>query len=158
MLQEKKISTKINYDVLKSLNSAVKTEDPKLVDPKEDIMSNKIQSNPITHDVIKEPSTKRPKIMPNRKPRMKKEEVGVPICENINEPKEKDTKTKLLDDVQPAQAQEEEEEYYEDDTFVAEDNRVDDSEVGMLQMLQQHRDDGDEADVVFGTGYDEDDY
>lgn len=41
MLQEKKISTKINYEVLKSLNTPVKfekPEEPKEIVPKEEII------------------------------------------------------------------------------------------------------------------------
>ncbi|GJQ76666.1 putative DNA-templated transcriptional preinitiation complex assembly [Trypoxylus dichotomus] len=158
MLQEKKISTKINYEVLKSLNSTPKTEEAKETAPKEDQTGNE-PSTPTSPDIIKEPCAKRPKIMPNRRPRIKKDEVGIPIFEDKKEePKPEEVKIKPLDDDHPVLAQEEVEEDYEDDSFVAEDSRVDESEVGMLQMLQQHRDDGDEADVVFGTGYDEEDY
>lgn len=44
---------------------------------------------------------------------------------------------------------------YEDfeDEVVEEPN-----EVGVLQLLQQHRDDDDEEESYFGAGYDEEDY
>lgn len=39
----------------------------------------------ISNDIIRESGAKRPKIMPNRKSRIKKEEIGIPICENTKE-------------------------------------------------------------------------
>lgn len=48
---------------------------------------------------------------------------------------------------------EDEEEYYEDDTPAAE------QEIGVLQMLRQHQqDDGDEAEAVFGAGFEDEEY
>lgn len=47
----------------------------------------------------------------------------------------------------------EDEEYYDDDTAITE------PEMGVLQMLRQHQqNDGDEADEIFGAGFEEEDY
>lgn len=66
-----------------------------------------IFSNPTTelansNNVSRDLSSKRPKLVPNRKSRMKKEEIGIPICENTQTNKEEKEKTAAEQPQQPA--------------------------------------------------------
>lgn len=48
-----------------------------------------------------------------------------------------------------------EEDYEEDYGQVPEESTT---EMGVMQLLRQHREDGEEADDYFGGGYDEEEY
>lgn len=54
-----------------------------------------------------------------------------------------------------AEEEELEEDYEEDDSQVPEETAT---EVGVMQLLRQHREDGEEGEDYFGTGYDEEEY
>ncbi|EFA06650.2 Transcription factor IIIB 90 kDa subunit-like Protein [Tribolium castaneum] len=124
ILQEKKISSKINYDVLKSLNASLKSGED-------------------------ETAAKKPRLETTEKPqnikilgRNKKVDVGLPVVEEPK-PEKKD------------EAPEEEE---LDEDYEEEENPVEETvkENGLLEMLRQHREDGEEEQEYFG--YEEEDY
>lgn len=89
MLQEKKISSKINYDVLKDLNktSSVHPQKPDIASLQRDIISGPIEVTPVT---IRSPRLKRPAVkeesLTEKKPKVEKLEVKVekekPIVES----------------------------------------------------------------------------
>ncbi|XP_076663548.1 brf RNA polymerase III subunit [Andrena cerasifolii] len=154
MLQEKKISTKINYEVLKSLNVTVntpskeqRTEDPvqlSKVEPESPATSNKIsnvspskmQDKPVATAMRKSRSVK-PHIQ-----QTKKEEVQIPV--------EAESKP-----IEAALSRVDACDMDETDDYIDEDVEADPTEMTVGQMLERHGSD-DEND--FGYGYDEDDY
>ncbi|GLV39856.1 Brf RNA polymerase III subunit [Carabus blaptoides fortunei] len=135
MLQEKRISNKINYDVLKSLNSKTPTKNEIIEENHEPETPNKVIKLSSNDDVIRRNRTS---VNVNSRRNKKASEIGLPVAVEEPEPKV----------VVPETVPEEEcEEDFEDDVPVGE------SEMGVLQMLRQHRDDGDDY-----YGYDEEDY
>lgn len=54
-----------------------------------------------------------------------------------------------------AEEEELEEDYEEEDSQVPEESTT---EMGVMQLLRQHREDGEEGEDYFGTGYDEEEY
>ncbi|XP_060518423.1 transcription factor IIIB 90 kDa subunit [Cylas formicarius] len=126
IIQEKKISSKINYDVLKSLNSVTSGETRQA----EDNMEKKFT----------EPSPKK-----HRGNKRLDSGLGLPFAERKEDKKEEEKMN-----VEPEEEEEELDEYYEEEPAQKE------STMGVLEMLKQHREDeaGDD-DYEYGY-YEED--
>lgn len=133
ILQEKKVSTKINYDVLKSLNVApVQTE----------ITSVNEEDSATTSESIKR---RRLSSMSNYREQApdkssKKKTggmVGLPVFE--------DPKKKAKEEIVKGEKEEEDYEDYEEEQAVEENT----DEMGVLQMLRQHREDDDAEDYNY---------
>ncbi|RZF47495.1 hypothetical protein LSTR_LSTR007422 [Laodelphax striatellus] len=137
MLQEKKISTKINYDVLKTLNVPLDSEEKspavEIVKPEQEIF---VVPNP------PKPKTPKAKVSPAKNV---KKEIQQPSLVKVQESveikatKEASAPTEYI----PAEL----EDYDEEDTEVETEGQM-----SLAQMLNQHRDD----DEYYG--YDDDDY
>lgn len=153
MLQEKKISSKINYEVLKSLNvdlntskekpveeavSPLKTEpnDTATSSKTSHVTSGKTQGKPVT------PVVKKPRLVKSQIPHVKKEEVQTSVQEEdpLDAAQQKIDNGDIDDDYNL---------YYD------EDNEADPNEMTVGEMLGQH---GSEDENDFGYGYDEDNY
>ncbi|KAJ3638868.1 hypothetical protein MTP99_002197 [Tenebrio molitor] len=141
ILQEKKISSKINYDVLKSLNASInKTdtaqEEEAATSPSLPTKRPRLQTDDNTGKKDAKPSIK---ILG----RSKKSDVGLPFVEEEKKTEKKD---------EPSEEEELDEDYEEEDNVAEESVK----ENGLLEMLRQHREDGDEGEEYFG--YDEEEY
>ncbi|KAF5271769.1 hypothetical protein FQA39_LY08092 [Lamprigera yunnana] len=145
MLQEKKVSSKINYEVLKSLTTskAIETvEEPNI--PADSTSKWGSSSNIPTNT----PRTKRikPTVNVGNKAFKRKAEspIGLPVVEK---------------EVKPMEESIEEPDTMQDDYYEDEDETAVESEVGVLQMLRAHQQNGDdEVEDIYGMGYDEEDY
>ncbi|XP_068979670.1 transcription factor IIIB 90 kDa subunit [Bombus flavifrons] len=156
MLQEKKISSKINYEVLKSLNVSLnnstkeqqKVEEP-VQSPKKEINtssgsnkisnisnSSRIKDKPIT-PVVKKPHVVKPQIQKTKK------EVQMPVEIETN------TTESILSKMDTSCDMD------ETDDYVDEDVEADPTEMTVGEMLGHH---GSEDENDFGYGYDEEDY
>lgn len=156
MLQEKKISSKINYEVLKSLNVSLnnstkeqqKIEEP-VQSPKKEMNnssssnkisnisnSSKIKDKPIT-PVVKKPHVVKPQIQKTKK------EVQMPVEIETNTTESMLPKMDTSCDMD------------ETDDYVDEDVEADPTEMTVGEMLGHH---GSEDENDFGYGYDEEDY
>lgn len=157
MLQEKKFSSKINYEVLKSLNVSVNTSSKEQQKPEEPVLLSKVEveeDNSSSLKTIVSPSKvqdkpiaaaiRRPRTVKPRIQQTKKEEVQKPVEVESGpaEPAVPRTETCDMD---------------ETDDYIDEDVEVeaDPTEMTVGQMLGRHGSD-DEND--FGYGYDEEDY
>ncbi|XP_017886823.1 transcription factor IIIB 90 kDa subunit isoform X2 [Ceratina calcarata] len=149
MLQEKKISSKINYEVLKSLNVDLNTskekkieESPLKIEPKDTATSSKIPhvSSTRTQDKPITPVAKKPRIVKSQIPHVKKEETAV------QEEDPADAVPQKMDNG------DEDDDY---NLYYDEDNEADPNEMTVGEMLGQH---GSEDENDFGYGYDEDNY
>ncbi|KAK9300787.1 hypothetical protein QLX08_006649 [Tetragonisca angustula] len=154
MLQEKKISSKINYEVLKSLNVNSTKEQQKIEEPiqspKKEInissSSSKISSvsNSLeTQDKPNAPVVKKPRVTKPQTPR-KDEEVQMPVEIETN------TTESILPRVDTSLDMAD-----ETDDYVDEDVEADPTEMTVGEMLGHH---GSEDENDFGYGYDEEDY
>ncbi|XP_012344124.1 LOW QUALITY PROTEIN: transcription factor IIIB 90 kDa subunit [Apis florea] len=156
MLQEKKISSKINYEVLKSLNVSLNTskEQQKIEEPiqpsKIEInniassskisnvsISMKIQDKPIT------PITKKSRLVKPQIQQTKKEEI-----QTSNDIEFSDITESTLSRMNACDID-------ETDDYVDEDIETDPTEMTVGEMLGHH---GSENENDFGYGYDEEDY
>ncbi|CAG9862358.1 unnamed protein product [Phyllotreta striolata] len=151
ILQEKKVSTKINYDVLKSLNVvpaqpevvAVSEEDS--VKTSESIKRRRLSSMSNYREQGPEKGVK-------RKP---KSSAGLPVFDDnsnknaIKDPSKESIKIQKKDDL--VGMSDEEEEYYDEEPAGEETT----NEIGVLQMLRQHRENEEDADE-YNYGYFED--
>ncbi|XP_050588596.1 transcription factor IIIB 90 kDa subunit isoform X1 [Bombus affinis] len=156
MLQEKKISSKINYEVLKSLNVSLnnstkeqqKVEEP-VQSPKKEMNissssnkisnisnSSRIKDKPIT-PVVKKPHVDKPEIQKTKK------EVQMPVEIETN------TTESILPKMDTSCDMD------ETDDYVDEDVEADPTEMTVGEMLGHH---GSEDENDFGYGYDEEDY
>ncbi|XP_003486845.1 transcription factor IIIB 90 kDa subunit isoform X1 [Bombus impatiens] len=156
MLQEKKISSKINYEVLKSLNVSLnnstkeqqKVEEP-VQSPKKEMNtssssnkisnisnSSRIKDKPIT-PVVKKPHVVKPQIQKTKK------EVQMPVEIETN------TTESILPKMDTSCDMD------ETDDYVDEDVEADPTEMTVGEMLGHH---GSEDENDFGYGYDEEDY
>ncbi|XP_033190538.1 brf RNA polymerase III subunit isoform X1 [Bombus vancouverensis nearcticus] len=156
MLQEKKISSKINYEVLKSLNVSLnnstkeqqKVEEP-VQSPKKEMNtssssnkisnisnSSRIKDKPIT-PVVKKPRVDKPQIQKTKK------EVQMPVEIETN------TTESILPKMDTSCDMD------ETDDYVDEDVEADPTEMTVGEMLGHH---GSEDENDFGYGYDEEDY
>ncbi|XP_071874920.1 brf RNA polymerase III subunit isoform X1 [Bombus fervidus] len=156
MLQEKKISSKINYEVLKSLNVSLnnstkeqqKIEEP-VQSPKKEMNtssssnkisnisnSSRIKDKPIT-PVVKKPHIDKPQIQKTKK------EVQMPVEIETN------TTESILPKLDTSCDMD------ETDDYVDEDVEADPTEMTVGEMLGHH---GSEDENDFGYGYDEEDY
>ncbi|KAF5294970.1 hypothetical protein FQR65_LT10613 [Abscondita terminalis] len=149
MLQEKKVSSKINYEVLKSLTTNKKTEEV-VEEPALRTENNTKRRLSITAsaDVPKSKRIK-PSVNVGSKLNKRKTEtpIGLPIVEQTDKQEESQEESKDMDTLQ--------DDYYEDD----EDEVAGESEVGVLQMLRQHQQNGtEEAEDIYEMGYDEEEY
>ncbi|XP_033363701.1 transcription factor IIIB 90 kDa subunit isoform X1 [Bombus vosnesenskii] len=156
MLQEKKISSKINYEVLKSLNVSLnnstkeqqKVEEP-IQSPKKEMNtssssnkisnisnSSRIKDKPIT-PVVKKPHVVKPQIQKTKK------EVQMPVEIETN------TTESILPKMDTSCDMD------ETDDYVDEDVEADPTEMTVGEMLGHH---GSEDENDFGYGYDEEDY
>ena len=156
MLQEKKISSKINYEVLKSLNVSLnnstkeqqKIEEPVQSPTKE--MNTSSSSNKISNisnssrikdkpiaPVVKKPHLDKPQIQKTKK------EVQMPVEIETN------TTESILPKLDTSCDMD------ETDDYVDEDVEADPTEMTVGEMLGHH---GSEDDNDFGYGYDEEDY
>ncbi|KAK1120840.1 hypothetical protein K0M31_011041 [Melipona bicolor] len=154
MLQEKKISSKINYEVLKSLNVNLnnstkeqqKIEEP-IQSPKKEInspSSSKISSVSNSLETQDKPNTsvvKKPRVTKPQTPR--KDEVQMPVEIETN------TTESILPRVDTSLDMD------ETDDYVDEDVEADPTEMTVGEMLGHH---GSEDENDFGYGYDEEDY
>ncbi|XP_028131953.1 transcription factor IIIB 90 kDa subunit [Diabrotica virgifera virgifera] len=146
ILQEKKVSTKINYDVLKSLNVATIQNDAVIVDEEdsattsESIKRRRLSSVSNYIEQAPEKTSKR-KIGTT---------VGLPVFEEIKTKTENSAKNVVpTESAKKEDISEEEEEYYDEEQV--EGGEEPNNEMGVLQMLRQHREDEDEAD--YGYNY-----
>lgn len=154
MLQEKKISSKINYEVLKSLNVNLnnsikeqqKIEEP-IQSPKKEInspSSSKISSVSNSLETQHKPNTsivKKLRVTKSQTPR--KDEVQMPVEIETN------TTESILPRVDTSLDMD------ETDDYVDEDVEADPTEMTVGEMLGHH---GSEDENDFGYGYDEEDY
>ncbi|CAH0550097.1 unnamed protein product [Brassicogethes aeneus] len=141
ILQEKKISSKINYDVLKSLNAALKNE-PEIEDDAAPTTSESIKRRRLSSvSSLVEQSTSDKK----KKSTKPQPNVGLPFVETKKEPEILKTPTAAT--LSEEELDEDFEEHVPDESA---------NEMGVFQMLQKHREDegGDEEEY----GYYEDDY
>ncbi|KAJ8924186.1 hypothetical protein NQ315_006977, partial [Exocentrus adspersus] len=162
ILQEKKISSKINYEVLKSLNAApaVKnqpaddTENQALAATSESIKRRRLSS---ASNFLEQVPVK------GRKAKPAVASVGLPFVEDSSknsEPKQKNDSEKKGGVVKKEERAVTLSEEEVDEDFDEEDQPPDESvnEMGVLQMLQQHRED-EEGDEDFNNyGYYEEEY
>ncbi|XP_076235202.1 brf RNA polymerase III subunit [Calliopsis andreniformis] len=159
MLQEKKISSKINYEVLKSLNVTVNTpskEQPKTEEP---ILPFKVEADSTassikTHTTVS-PSKVQDKTAapPMRKPRSVKPRVQVTKKEEVQKPVE--VESSPVESADPTTLRTEACDMDETDDYIDEDADADPTEMTVGQMLGRH---GSEDENDFGYGYDEEDY
>ncbi|CAK9798312.1 Transcription factor IIIB 90 kDa subunit [Anthophora plagiata] len=156
MLQEKKISSKINYEVLKSLNVGVSTpikEQQKVEEPVQSLKTeadsvastskvlsgaspSKIQGKSITQ-TVKKPRLAKPLVQ-----QAKKKELETPVEVEVNT-------------VEPTLPREDICDIDETDDYIDEEVEADPTEMTVGQMLERNASE-DEND--FGYGYDEEDY
>ncbi|XP_023311400.1 transcription factor IIIB 90 kDa subunit [Anoplophora glabripennis] len=164
ILQEKKISSKINYDVLKSLNAATLKNEPSVVE-EETVPTT---SEAITRRRLSSASNlleQAPVKAAGRKSKILKD-VGLPFLESPSkgptktelkpEKMEKPVKKEVVKKEESASTLSEEEmdEYYEEEEQPPDETA---NEIGVLQMLRQHREDED-GEGEFGYGYFEEEY
>ncbi|XP_056635285.1 transcription factor IIIB 90 kDa subunit [Diorhabda sublineata] len=150
ILQEKKVSTKINYDVLKSLNVVSVPNETVAVDAEDITTSESIKRRRLS-SVHKQSSEKTSK-------RKTGASIGLPVFDDKKKKETEDkadSKTESLQKKDDVNISEDEEEYYEEEQ--GEDVEESVNEIGVLQMLRQHREDEDEADYNFGY-FEEPDY
>lgn len=138
ILQEKKISTKINYEVLKSLNALPTPKSDPTPEPEEksdaetsDVYKRRRLSSVSSNSSEKSTSSRwRPSIVASGsggRKRVKKDETGMPVHH---------VKTDKNESGPGIVSEEEcEEDFYDEDLPTEEQN----SEMGVLQMLRQHR-------------------
>ncbi|XP_022907378.1 transcription factor IIIB 90 kDa subunit isoform X2 [Onthophagus taurus] len=153
MLQEKKISSKINYEVLRSLTTTTATTKTNGSDDNKDTVIKESPSILIdsSGDTQGDITSK------GRRGRIKRPvTIGLPVVENEKTPVKSVQKPEK--DASKNDISHEDEDYEDFEEDHVEDTKVDDSEMDMYQMLRQHRDDGDETDALFSTGYEEEDY
>ncbi|CAG9765683.1 unnamed protein product [Ceutorhynchus assimilis] len=137
IIQEKKISSKINYDVLKNLNTVATN------DANDDIVPSTSQpKRPLS--VITEES-------PVKRKRVRTKSVGLPFVES----KQSDptSKPEAESKQESAKNQNDEEEEEEEEDFYEEKPEETAKEMGVLQMLKQHHE-----DEIGGDEYGYDDY
>ncbi|XP_017778266.1 PREDICTED: transcription factor IIIB 90 kDa subunit isoform X2 [Nicrophorus vespilloides] len=156
MLQEKRISSKINYDVLKSLTtpSAHGENSTEPSSPSVDSGSlirfdYKRRRNPTSTGG--ETPKKIAKTTGRGRKAKEKESFGLPVVDEAPAPAKEQQQPPTNDQKKDDHASEDDYEDFEEPEEVQ-------PEIGVMQLLQQHRDDDDEAEMYFGTGYDEDDY
>nr|CAD7196629.1 unnamed protein product [Timema douglasi] len=152
MLQEKKISSKINYDVLKSLS--VKPIDSFKPPPKDITTDSNSSASTLSADIPSEPSLSSDPVITSARmsrlgPRLDAEprkpknapSIGLPLATS-----EEQTTVPPVIEILPDTELEDDEEY--EDEVEPENN----DEVSLSQMLNQHRDDD------YYGGYDEDEF
>ncbi|KAF2894830.1 hypothetical protein ILUMI_11344 [Ignelater luminosus] len=151
MLQEKKVSSKINYDVLKSL-TASKTEKVVEQPPQESSTVERLkrQRTVSSSSSIDMPPPKRGRAPVNinaKRSRSKMQApIGLPFVEDVkDEPKKEEP-----EELDLAADDEDYEDDYEEPT---------ESEMGVLQMLRQHQqNETDETEAMFEAGLADEDY
>ncbi|XP_078050839.1 brf RNA polymerase III subunit [Augochlora pura] len=160
MLQEKKISSKINYDVLKSLNVTVNSSSKELQKTKEighakkemDNASSSSKNHGLLNSLKLEDKTV---TSTGRSQSRKSSEIPVMKKENVQTPVESQaevvtetvlSKTEICD-------MDETDDYIDEDAEAEAD--VDPTEMTVGQMLEQH---GSEEENDYGYGYEDDDY
>ncbi|XP_043249900.1 transcription factor IIIB 90 kDa subunit isoform X2 [Colletes gigas] len=154
MLQEKKISSKINYEVLKSLNVTVNTASKEQQKVEEPVQPTKLEADNIS--CIKTPNVLSPSKLQDKptvttrksrvvKPyiqQMKKEEVITPVEIDATSAEATLPKADACD-------------IDETDDYIDEDVEADPTEMTVGQMLGHH---ASEEENDFEYGYDEEDY
>ncbi|XP_065169196.1 transcription factor IIIB 90 kDa subunit [Atheta coriaria] len=157
MLQEKKISTKINYDVLKTLKVNQSASD-NISEPPSPVgsyslkrrRSSSVSSQPdMSLLPPSSPSKRTAKVNVTPKIKRSTKTVGMPLAEP-DEPAPREEETPAKKD--ESMVSEDDYDYDED----AEEPAAE--ELGVMQLLQQHREDEDEDYYGGGGGYDEDEY
>ncbi|XP_031827459.1 brf RNA polymerase III subunit isoform X2 [Nomia melanderi] len=160
MLQEKKISSKINYEVLKSLNVTINTPSKELQKAGEDVPPKQEVDNPASssktssllsplksEDKLTVTSTRRSRLVKPQVQIMKKEEAKT-VTETHDKVRIESAALKAdtcdLDET---------DDYIDEDAEAEVD--ADPTEMTVGQMLEQH---GSEEENDYGYGYDEDDY
>ncbi|XP_043804266.1 transcription factor IIIB 90 kDa subunit [Apis laboriosa] len=157
MLQEKKISSKINYEVLKSLNVNLNTSTKEQQKIEEPIQPSKIEINNIAssskisnvsismkiQDKSITPITKKFHLVKPQIQQTKKEEIQTSDDIEISDITESTLSRMNACDID------------ETDDYVDEDIEADPTEMTVGEMLGQH---GSENENDFGYGYDEEDY
>ncbi|XP_012270971.1 transcription factor IIIB 90 kDa subunit [Orussus abietinus] len=156
MLQEKRISSKINYEVLKSLNVGIgtsnnqqKSQDSIPTNPKKPNLDNSFGSTTLSasQEHSSEMNTTKSS-QPIKNPRInaqksKKEEFGLPVTEPVYETEELSESIRM-DTSAIAD---------ENDDYIEEEVEPDPTEMGVGQMLGRRADDDE-----YGYGYDDEDY
>ncbi|XP_053984946.1 transcription factor IIIB 90 kDa subunit isoform X2 [Hylaeus volcanicus] len=155
MLQEKKISSKINYEVLKSLNVTINTSNKEQQKTEDFVQPTKLETDTLTcnetSNVFDAPKLQdKPIVTAIRKSRLvkphiqkvKKEEVhrAVEVKDNVAEVTTSKVDACDMD---------------ETDDYIDEDVEADPTEMTVGQMLGRH---ASENENDFGYGYDEEDY
>lgn len=151
MLQEKKISSKINYEVLKSL-SAPNKEQPKMQEPvascKADADTSASSSKIPSTSPMK---TEDPSPVAPRRPRVAKPRVQA--VKNKETPPPTQAEAPAAESVVPKADNCDIAD--ENDDYIDEEAEPEPMEMTIGQMLQNH---GSDEDNEYGYGYDEDDY
>ncbi|XP_025833129.1 transcription factor IIIB 90 kDa subunit isoform X2 [Agrilus planipennis] len=157
ILQGKKVSSKINYDVLKTLNALKPEGDGEKEVPVE--LPKSPQGEPTSSSEITVPENvgKKSKHLVNierRSTKKKEKSIGLPVY--VSEPtkeEEKATESKNEDDKMENAMEEDIAEDFEEEPVTQE------PEMGMLDMLRQHQQGhGDDEEPSFGYDYEEDEY
>ncbi|XP_006565323.1 transcription factor IIIB 90 kDa subunit [Apis mellifera] len=157
MLQEKKISSKINYEVLKSLNVSLNTSTKEQQKIEESIQPSKIEINNIAssskisnvsismkiQDKPITSITKKSRLVKPQIQQTKKEEIQTSDDMEISDITESTLSRMNSCDID------------ETDDYVDEDIEADPTEMTVGEMLGHH---GSENENDFGYGYDEEDY
>ncbi|XP_076296252.1 brf RNA polymerase III subunit [Lasioglossum baleicum] len=151
MLQEKKISSKINYEVLKSLNVTVNTPGKELQKTGE-LHAKQEMDNASSSSKTPSKSEDKP-VTPRKRSRSIKPPEVLTKKENAYAPVE--VETKVVTEAAPSKLEacdmDETDDYMDEDAEVD----VDATEMTVGQMLEQH---GSEEENDYGYGYDEEDY
>ncbi|KAL1512486.1 hypothetical protein ABEB36_002070 [Hypothenemus hampei] len=143
IIQEKKISSKINYEVLKNLNTAITTNTNETVKVVDQASIEKPREDFILELVTKKAS---------KSTKSKLKDVGLPFIESEQVKKEQDTKEQQESYVE----QEDGEDYFEEDPDKHEEPI---GEISVLQMLRQHHENEiGEDGYGYDENYEEDDY
>ncbi|XP_076655247.1 brf RNA polymerase III subunit [Halictus rubicundus] len=160
MLQEKKISSKINYEVLKSLNVTVNTSSKELQKTGEltytkQEMDNASSSSKTLTLLSPLKSEDKPVTSRRRSRLIKQQEVHVTKKEIAQTSIEEETKVIMASVLSKTDScdMDETDDYIDEDAEV--DADVDATEMTVAQMLEQH---GSEEENDYGYGYDEEDY
>lgn len=165
MLQEKKISSKINYEVLKSLSTVATSSDVKFDQspPLSPVgfLSSRRRSRSISSqsDIISMPPSPRSTVSNSRTP------INVNLISSRRRSKDsRDNKANIMTEIKAAPVDEKPELVYESESNVAvnEDDDLDypdddeeQQEMGVTELLKKHRQDHDSD---YGAGYDYDIY
>ncbi|XP_029056056.1 transcription factor IIIB 90 kDa subunit isoform X1 [Osmia bicornis bicornis] len=154
MLQEKKISSKINYEVLKSLNVSLTTLNKEQQKIEEPVESPRVDiDNAASSSKVLPKLQDKPTITTVRKSHSVKVKIQIKETKEENEQKPVEIETNLVEPTLPKINACDMVD--ETDDYIDEEVEADPTEMTVGQMLGRH---GSEDENDFGYGYDEEDY